>query len=197
LQRSAAAEALNVAELDRALKQQPAEIAKLAEPLHAKLAARQQGHAAYLAGLNKELAALKGNPNLGRFVFFSQKAACATCHRAEGKGGQIGPDLSKIGLFRSSAEILESIVFPSLTIAPEYRTYQIQTKDGKAATGLITWETPEAISLRTAQLIEVRILRKDIDELSPATVSLMPDGLERTLSRQELRDLVEFLAQRK
>ena len=68
---------------------------------------------------------------------------------------------------------------------------------GPEAANDITWETPDAISLRTAQLTEVRIPRKDIEELSPATVSLMPDGLERTLNRQELRDLVEFLVQRK
>jgi putative heme-binding domain-containing protein len=197
LERSAAAEALNTAEIDRALKKQPAEVADLAGPLRKKMAAREENQVAYLAKLKAELSPLKANPNLGRFVFFSSKAGCATCHRAEGKGGQIGPDLSKIGLFRSAAGILESIVFPSLTIAPEYRTYQIQTRDGKLWNGLITWEAPDAVSLRTAQLTEVRILRKDIEELSPSRVSLMPDGLERTLNRQELRDLVEFLVQRK
>src|SRR5205823_2275341 len=107
LEKNAAAEALNVAELDRALKKQPAEVVKLAEPLRKKIAARQQNQAAYLAGLKKELADLKPNANLGRFVFESQKAACATCHRALGKlGGQTGPDLSKVGLFRSRDEIL-------------------------------------------------------------------------------------------
>jgi putative heme-binding domain-containing protein len=197
LEKNAAAESLNVAELDRALKRQPPEVVEFAGALRKKLAARQENQAAYLAGIKKELADLKPNPNLGRFVFASQKAACAACHRVEGKGGQIGPDLSKIGLFRSRDEILESIVFPSHTIAPEYRTFQVQTKDGNQTTGLITWETPDAITLRTAQLTEVRIARKDIDELLPATVSLMPDGLERMLNRQELCDLVEFLVQRK
>jgi putative heme-binding domain-containing protein len=197
LKRCAAAEALPAADLDRALAKQPAEVKALAAPLRKKLAARHENQAAYLAALKAELAPLKANANLGRFVFSSTKAGCATCHRVEGKGSQIGPDLSKIGLFRNAAEILESIVFPSLTIAPEYRTYQVQMRDGKLLTGLITWETADAISLRTPQLTEVQIARKDIEHLSPATLSLMPDGLERTLNRQELRDLVEFLVQRK
>jgi putative heme-binding domain-containing protein len=197
LERSGAAEALNAVDLDRALKHQPPAIKGLAAPVRKKLAARHQNQAAYLESLKAELAPLKANPSLGRFVFSSKKAGCAACHRVEGKGGQIGPDLSKLGLFRTPAEILESIVFPSLTIAPEYRTYQIHMRDGRQLTGLITWETPEAVSLRTVQLTEVRISRKDIEDLSPAAVSLMPDGLERTLSRQELRDLVEFLTQRK
>jgi putative heme-binding domain-containing protein len=127
-------------------------------------------------------------------VFFSPKVGCFGCHRVEGKGGQVGPDLSHIGRFRSADEILESIVFPSLTIAPEYRTVNLVLRSGRVWTGLIVWETPEAYFLRTAQLEEVRVPRKDVEEVVPTNISLMPEGLERSLSRQELRDLVEFLA---
>jgi putative heme-binding domain-containing protein len=197
LTRLPAAEALASSELDRALKSYPTKVRALAAPLRKKLAGRQQQQASYLAGLRVELDRLKPNPNLGRFVFFSPKAGCTACHRVEGKGGQVGPDLSHIGRFRRPGEILESIVFPNLTVAPEYRTYSLVTRDGRLWNGLIVWETPEALFLRTGQLEEVRLPRRDIDEITPANVSLMPEGLERSLSRQELRDLVEFLVQRK
>jgi putative heme-binding domain-containing protein len=88
-------------------------------------------------------------------------------------------------------------VFPNLTIAPEYRTYTIMTKAGRSHSGMIVRETSEALFLRTAQLAEVRLARKDVDELAPAAISLMPEGLERTLTRQELRDLLEFLYRQK
>jgi putative heme-binding domain-containing protein len=197
LRHASGAEALAAAELDRALQKYPSEVQKLARPLQEKLAARQQQQAAYLASLQADLGKHKGRADLGRFVFFSPKVGCATCHRAENKGGQIGPDLSRIGQFRNKDEILESIVFPNLTIAPEYRTYNIVTGDGRVVTGLITWETPEALFVRTTQLDEVRIARKDVEELAPTNVSLMPEGLERTLNREELRDLVEFLIRQK
>jgi putative heme-binding domain-containing protein len=189
----AAAEALSTEELDRVLKSYAPEVQALARPLRDRLAARQGKQAAYLAGLRAELGQLAGSAEAGRPVFFSQKVGCYACHRAAGKGGDLGPDLSRIGQLRSTTELLESIVFPSLTIAPEYRTYQVVTKDGRSWSGLIVREASEAVYLRTAELAEVRIARKDVEELAPATVSLMPEGLERTMSRQELRDLLEFL----
>ncbi len=197
LQHSTAAEALSVAELDQTLKDYPASVRTLAEPLRKKLVARQQGQAVYLAGLTDELAKLPGNADAGKEVFLSTKAACYGCHRAVGRGGTVGPDMSKIGQFRTKAELLESIIFPSLTIAPEYRAHQVTTKAGKSVTGLVIRDTADALVLRLTDLSEVRIARTDIDDITPAAVSLMPDGLERTLSRQELRDLVEFMVQQK
>jgi putative heme-binding domain-containing protein len=64
-------------------------------------------------------------------------------------------------------------------------------------TGLVTRETAESLDLRSADLAEIRIPRGEIESLSPAAVSLMPDGLEKTLSRQELADLLEFLSRQK
>jgi putative heme-binding domain-containing protein len=197
LKAAPAAEALGIGELDRSFKGFPPEVRALVRPLREKLAARHGQQATYLAGLKADLGRLKGNPHLGRYVFFSAKAGCASCHRAEGKGGQVGPDLSQLGRFRRPDEILESIVFPNLTIAPEYRTYNLVLRDGRIHTGLVVWETPEALFLRTAQLEEVRVPRKDVEEMVPTNVSLMPEGLERTLTRQELRDLVEFLVRQK
>jgi putative heme-binding domain-containing protein len=197
LKRSAGAEALSLTELEQTLRGYPEEVQALAAPLRDKLKARQQQQAAYLAGLSSELGKLPGDAEAGRAVFFSRKVGCYGCHRAAGPGGNVGPDLSQIGRFRSPSELLESVVFPSLVIVPEFRSFTIATKDGKQATGLIVRESAEALHLRTADLAEVRLARKDIDELTPATVSLMPDGLEKLMSRQELRDLLEFLARQR
>jgi putative heme-binding domain-containing protein len=194
LARSPGAEALTVAELDRTVQGYPAEVRDRARPLREKLVARQKGQADYLARLTAELAPLRGDPSAGQELFLSPKVACYGCHRAVGRGGNVGPDLSRIGKFRTRAELLESIVFPSLTVAPEYRAYQVATADGRVVTGLVVRDTAEAVYLRTTDLAEVRIARKDIDEMTPAAVSLMPDGLEKALTRQQLCDLLEFLS---
>jgi putative heme-binding domain-containing protein len=80
---------------------------------------------------------------------------------------------------------------------PEFRAYSVVTASGKIVTGLIVRESAEAIDLRTADLAEVRIARNDIETIEPASVSLMPDGLEKAMSRQDLADLLEFLAQQR
>jgi putative heme-binding domain-containing protein len=197
LLRSPGAEAVSLAELEQTMRGFPAEVRALVQKLRDKLQARQQQQAAYLAGLGSELGKIKGNAEAGRSVFFAPKVGCYGCHRAAGKGGSVGPDLSQVGRFRTRSELLESIVFPSLVIAPEFRSYTITTRAGKLVTGLIVRESGEALHLRTADLAEVRLARKDVEEMTPAAVSLMPDGLEKVMSRQELGDLLEFLNQQR
>jgi putative heme-binding domain-containing protein len=197
LKRSPGAEALSLAELDQAFRGFPAEVHALTQELRDKLKERQKQQAAYLGEVTADLGKLKGNADAGRDVFFSRKVGCYGCHRAVGKGGNVGPDLSHIGRFRSRPELLESIVFPSLIIAPEFRSYTIATKNGKSVTGLVVRENTEALHLRTADLAEVRVARKDIEEMSPSNVSLMPDGLDKVMSRQELGDLLEFLGRQR
>jgi putative heme-binding domain-containing protein len=193
LQRSPAAEALGVAELDGVLRGYPEQVRDRARTLREKLTARHKGQAAYLARLTADLDRLRGDPDAGQEVFLSSQVGCYGCHRAVGRGGDVGPDLSRIGRFRTRAELLESIVFPSLTIAPEYRPYQVAVKDGRMVTGLIVRDTTEALHLRTTDLAEVRVARKDVETITPSAVSLMPEGLEKTMTRQQLCDLLEFL----
>jgi putative heme-binding domain-containing protein len=197
LKKSPGAEALSLAEVEQALRGYPADVQARTQELRDKLKERQKQQVAYLAGVAAELDRLKGNAEAGRDVFFSRKVGCYGCHRAAGNGGTVGPDLSQIGRFRSRGELLESVVFPSLIIAPEFRSYSIAIKNGKSVTGLIVRESSEALHLRTADLAEVRIARTDIEEMAPSNVSLMPDGLDKTMSRQELADVLEFLRQQK
>ena len=76
-------------------------------------------------------------------------------------------------------------------------SYQVVTKDGRITTGLIVRDAPDAITLRTTDLAEVRVPRPEIEEMAPSTNSLMPEGLEKVMNRQELRDLVEFLTKQR
>jgi putative heme-binding domain-containing protein len=152
------------------------------------------GKAAYLARLTAELAPLRGDADAGHELFLSPRLGCYGCHHAVGRGGTVGPDLSRIGQIRTEAELLESILFPDLIVAPEYRTFLVETRDGRVATGLVFRGDPDAITLRTADLAEARIAREDVERMAPATTLLMPEGLEELLTRQELRDLLEFLS---
>jgi putative heme-binding domain-containing protein len=197
LKEAPGAEALTLAELDAVLAGYPETVRHQARGLREKLAERQKGQAAYLARLTRELADRKGDADAGQEVFLSAKAACYGCHRAVGRGGNVGPDLSRIGRIRTRAELLESIIFPSLTIAPEYRSHQVTTRDGRVVTGLVLRETGDALYLRTTDLREVRIARTNVEDLSPSAVSLVPDGLEKLLSKQELCDLLEFLTRQR
>jgi putative membrane-bound dehydrogenase-like protein len=193
LKRSPGTDALSADDLERLFKNYPAEVRTAAQPLRERLAARQKGQATYLAALTQRLLQTQANAERGKEVFFSRKAACATCHRAVGKGGNVGPDLSQVGRFRTTRDLLESVVFPSSSIVPEYRAYIVTTKDGRVSTGTILRETADAIYLRTAQLAELRIARRDVEGMTPSPTSIMPEGLEKILSRQELSDLLEFL----
>jgi putative heme-binding domain-containing protein len=134
-----------------------------------------------------------GNAERGRAVFLSNKTACATCHRVGREGGQIGPELTTIGAIRAGRDILESILFPSSTIAQEFEQYLVVTTDGRATSGLLARQTADTVVLRDSSGAEFRVRRDDIDELSRQTTSIMPEGLERLLTREELRDLVAFL----
>jgi putative heme-binding domain-containing protein len=197
LRRSPGAEALSAADLDRLLKGYPAEVGKAGQPLRARLAARREKQAAYLAQVSRELKGVKGDVERGRQVFHARKAACASCHRAAGAGGAVGPDLSQVGRFRSARDLLESIVFPSSSIVPEFRSYIVTTRAGRVSTGILLRDSADAVYLRGADLAEVRIPRKEVASLAPSDVSLMPEGLEKALTRQELADLLEFLVRQK
>jgi putative heme-binding domain-containing protein len=194
LERNPSAEVVSPSELDRTLGPYPADVKERAGPLRAKLAARRAGKAAYLARLSAELAPQRGDADAGHELFLSQRLGCYGCHRAVGRGGTAGPDLSRIGRIRTPAELLESILFPDLVVAPEYRSFLVETRGGQVASGLVVRDGPDAITLRTAALADVRIPRGDIERMTPATTSLMPEGLEKLLTRQELRDLLEFLS---
>ena len=134
-----------------------------------------------------------GDVTRGRGVFLGKKVACATCHRIGTDGGAVGPDLTKVGAVRSGRDLLESILVPSSTIAQGYDAYVVVTDAGKALHGLIARQTADLVVLRDAAGAELQLRKDRIQEVRRSAVSIMPEGLERALSRDEFRDLLAFL----
>jgi putative membrane-bound dehydrogenase-like protein len=134
-----------------------------------------------------------GDVRRGQAIFNSSKAACLACHKFGYVGGLTGPDLTRIGGIRQERDLLESILYPSLSFVRSYEPVVISTVDGKVVNGLIRNETADEIILATGPNKEERVRKADVDEIKPSTVSIMPAGLDKQLSEQDLLDLVAFL----
>jgi putative heme-binding domain-containing protein len=137
----------------------------------------------------KFVLALKGDGRNGHAVF---QKNCISCHTFAGEGKMVGPDLT--GIRNQPAEaLLLHIVVPEQEIMPIYTAYAVETHRGEVFTGLLTAETPGAITLVMAQGIEQQIPRTDVAAMTPSRFSLMPQELERAMTKQELADLLAFL----
>src|SRR5262249_41733281 len=134
-----------------------------------------------------------GDPQRGRLVFFDKKVACSSCHRIGADGGEIGPDLTKIGAIRAGRDILEAIVLPSSTIVQGYDPYFLLAKGGGNWSGVIARTRGDGVVLRDSSGAKMRFERKQIQEMRRTATSLMPEGLERAISRDEFRDLLAYL----
>jgi putative heme-binding domain-containing protein len=129
----------------------------------------------------------------GRRVFFHPKlAGCFRCHRVEGRGQDVGPDLSTIGR-TDRRHILESLLRPSNLVAPHYQVWQIETADGKVRTGMLVRTVLDEYTYVDAKGELFKLNTRTIAETRPVPVSIMPDGLSDLLTDQELRDLLAYL----
>jgi putative heme-binding domain-containing protein len=135
----------------------------------------------------------KADARRGQLVFQGAKASCSACHKAGYLGGDIGPDLSRIGDSRSEADLLESILLPSATLVRSFEPETIVTDDGKSYNGLVRAETDDEVTLVLDATKTVHIQKSTIDERVPGTVSIMPSGIDQALTSQELADVVRFL----
>lgn len=137
----------------------------------------------------KSVLALKGDSKNGHVVF---QKNCTPCHVFAGEGYTVGPDLT--GIRNQPAEvILLHIVVPEYEIMPIYTCYNVETKGGQSFTGLLAKETPASITVRMAQAVEQQIPRSDIASMNTSRLSLMPQELEKAMTKQELADLLAFL----
>lgn len=127
----------------------------------------------------------------GRALFFG-KATCYTCHKIGPEGGQFGPDLTSIQRDRSTHDLLEAIVYPSASFVREYETYKVNTPGGEH-TGIIKSKTPDEIILATSLQSSIRIPNSDIKSTALSDVSMMPQGLDKLLTKKEIADLMAFL----
>lgn len=127
----------------------------------------------------------------GRKLFFG-KAVCWTCHTIGPEGGTLGPDLTSIQRDRSVHDLIEAIVYPSLSFVREYETIRIRTETGNY-TGVIQQQSPDEIVLGTAPETSVRIPRNEIEAMEILNTSVMPQGLDELLTDQEMADLMAFI----
>lgn len=138
-----------------------------------------------------------GDAAAGERVFFHPKGPqCFTCHRVNGRGGVVGPDLSNIGNTLDRAKLVQSIVEPSKEIAPMFVFWKIRTKADDVVDGRLLQEDPSPtgyVLLINAQGVQTKVLNKDVDERMASPLSIMPEKLAATLTRKEFRDLIAFL----
>jgi len=120
------------------------------------------------------------------------KAHCSTCHVMFGLGRQVGPDLSGIAA-RPKETLLGDVLDPSRQVAPDFLSYSLVTRDGRALTGILVSDTADAVTLRRGEGADDVVSRAEIEELQAAGKSLMPEGFEQRLSVQDIADLLGFL----
>jgi putative membrane-bound dehydrogenase-like protein len=139
-----------------------------------------------------------GNPERGRKLFLdADKSQCLKCHRLGGQGEDIGPELTGVGARFSRIYVVESILEPSRTIAPGFGTLTITLRNGKVLTGVKITETETTLTLADNQGQKHLLVKADLEEQRPSTVSIMPEGLEKRFTEGEFIDLVAFLMSQK
>jgi len=146
-----------------------------------------------LLGPLSDKAITLGDAKAGRAVFGAGKGTCIACHKIGDLGRAIGPDLSKIGAIRTERDLLESILFPSNTLARDYEAHIIETSGGETITGVIRSHTAEGLLVVDVAGQERNVPHGSITGNTALTTSLMPMGLDTTLPEQELLDLVAYL----
>jgi putative heme-binding domain-containing protein len=129
-----------------------------------------------------------GDSNKGREVF---RSVCAKCHRLEGHGAEVGPNLLTVRNQPKQA-LLRDILIPSESIAQGYEAYVVETAGG-TIDGVIGQQTPTTITLKHEDGKEDVIQRKDIKNMYVTNLSAMPGDLEKQVSQPQMADLLEYL----
>jgi quinoprotein glucose dehydrogenase len=138
-----------------------------------------------------------GDAERGEQIFYEKIAvSCVRCHKIDDRGGDVGPNLSKIGKDKTRQYLLEAIVDPNRAVAQGFETVVIETNDGQVLSGIIKKETPDEITLVDANAKVFTVKTSDIDSRQKGQSS-MPEDVSKLLTPFEVRDLVEFLSGRK
>jgi putative membrane-bound dehydrogenase-like protein len=117
---------------------------------------------------------------------------CATCHKIGETGVNVAPDISD-SRTKTPAQILADIIQPNRAIDANYVAYNLLLADGTTASGILTSETSTSITLKAAGAKVITVARGEIEQLKSTGVSLMPDGLEKTIPPQEMADVIAFI----
>lgn len=128
------------------------------------------------------------NASRGRLLY---QKSCGQCHKMFGEGGDIGPDLT--GANRGNMDyLLENILAPNAIVGKDYQAVTVLTLDGRVVTGLVREQTDAAVVLHDAEKL-VTIPRSEIDTVSETFRSVMPEGLLKPFSEEEIGDLFAYL----
>jgi putative heme-binding domain-containing protein len=123
-------------------------------------------------------------------------AQCFKCHRMEGQGGYVGPDLAGIGRRYSRLELLESLIEPNKVISDQFQSTKFVLTNGKTVTGRVVNLSGNAFLVQTDMLNPGNLTAVDVDQIeerSPSKVSMMPEGLLNTLTKHDILDLMAYL----
>jgi putative membrane-bound dehydrogenase-like protein len=154
----------------RVREQTPAEINQLIERMRAVLGSG------------------RGSSAHGRLVFENQ---CAKCHRFEGRGHEVGPNLD--GAARDIEYLLVNILDPNRVVGQPYYTRFVTLKDGRIETGLVAAEDARSITLKGENDALKVFEKKNVEEIIVQDKSLMPEGLQSNMSPADFRDLISYL----
>ena len=130
-----------------------------------------------------------GDPHLGRLLFSEH---CSACHRIDGVGTNVGPDISDTRA-KSAEALLASILDPNAAIDSAFVQFQVLTTDGLILDGLLVDETAQAVTLQQKGGERVSIPRAEIERIQAPGVSLMPEGFERTIDPEAMSHLLSYL----
>lgn len=180
--------ALDAATRARLLKHPKKEVQQLAAATFANSATATRA-----AVLEKFKPALKltGDATKGKNVFAQ---ACITCHKLDGVGLDLGPDLRSVAQ-HDAEKLLNSILDPSAIIEPGFTAYHCTLKNGEQLYGVVATETSASLTLKMAGNVTRSVLRSDVASLKSTGTSLMPEGLEAALTLESLADLIAYLKQ--
>jgi uncharacterized repeat protein (TIGR03806 family) len=143
----------------------------------------------------EQILALPGNAERGRKLFFEGSGVqCKTCHRIEGKGTEVGPDLDGIGKKYDRAQILENILEPSKQIDAKYLTWVVETKRGQVHSGLLVSKDSAKVVLKDATNKLIEVPAAEIEVMNSQQKSLMPELLLRDFTAEQVADLTAFLS---
>jgi quinoprotein glucose dehydrogenase len=136
----------------------------------------------------------RGDSAKGKQLFEDRTGvACIQCHRVQGQGTDIGPDLSGAGAQFDRRTLAESILWPNRAVREGYALTRFELTDGDEVLGMIRAETTDALSLQPAGGEPMLLPKSRIRSRHPTTQSLMPEGLEGSLALDDFADLVAYL----
>ena len=135
-----------------------------------------------------------GDAERGSQIFYQwESTSCLRCHKINGRGGEVGPELTEIAKTKDRQYLLNSIIIPNKDIAENFETVIVLDIDGRTHTGTLKSDNEQYVELITAEGNRIRIPQDDIDDISK-TKSSMPEDLTKHLTPRDARDLVEFLS---